>query len=339
MSSRRPAQQSLRRPAGATGSNNASAPPPYSPVDASPTRQQFAPPSGPPPSSVAPNRSRNPFDAPSSSPYPGGFRVEADPSAMNAPVTAPAAGPGAPAPGAARPLQRRSTREDLLDMLRKYNTVIVVDDSSSMAGRRWSDTRAALAELASTAAGYDLDGVDIHFLNSEAVGRNIKDAASVERLFAAAEPEGITPTGEKLEILLLDYILQIEEAQDQDKAAGGGAGVGPALKAIKPLNLVILTDGEPSDDPESVIVMAAKRLDARHFPLSQVGISFVQIGDDARAAEALKELDENLSGTHGIRDMVDTTPYSPGSSQQDAHGIAKMLLGGINRRVDKKGAA
>lgn len=56
-----------------------------------------------------------------------------------------------------------------------------------------------------------------------------------------------------------------------------------------------------ADDPESVIVTAAKRLDARHFPLSQVGIQFVQIGDDAAATEFLTELDDNLASTHGIR--------------------------------------
>jgi hypothetical protein len=56
-----------------------------------------------------------------------------------------------------------------------------------------------------------------------------------------------------------------------------------------------------ADDPESVIVTAAKRLDARHFPLSQIGIQFVQIGDDPKATDALRELDENLANVHGIR--------------------------------------
>lgn len=112
-----------------------------------------------------------------------------------------------------------------------------------MAGRRWKDTRAALADLANTASQYDADGVDIHFLNSEVVGSNIKTAHSVESLFDSIEPDGITPTGEKLEILLLDYILQIEDAQDRDRAESSGKGT--ALKAIKPLNLVVLTDGEP----------------------------------------------------------------------------------------------
>lgn len=60
-------------------------------------------------------------------------------------------------------------------------------------------------------------------------------------------------------------------------------------------------DLSSADDPESVIVTAARRLDARHVPLAQVGIQFVQIGDDQRAADALRELDENLSRDYGIR--------------------------------------
>lgn len=112
-----------------------------------------------------------------------------------------------------------------------------------MAGRRWKDTRAALAELAKTASQYDVDGVDIRFLNSTVVGSNVKTARAVESLFDSVDPDGITPTGEKLEILLLDYILRIEEAQDRDRADPTAKGT--ALKAIKPLNLIVLTDGEP----------------------------------------------------------------------------------------------
>jgi len=59
--------------------------------------------------------------------------------------------------------------------------------------------------------------------------------------------------------------------------------------------------GAPTDDPEPAIIQAAKRLDARLFPLSQVGIQFVQIGQDEDAAEFLRELDDNLSSVHGIR--------------------------------------
>jgi hypothetical protein len=88
----------------------------------------------------------------------------------------------------------------------------------------------------------------------------------------------------------------------------------------------------------------------------QLGIQFVQIGNDSRATKALKELDDDLHKTGNIRvrsfffflgvqiwsdvlgvlqDIVDTTPYSklnPGT----ADGLIKVLLGGINRRIDEQ---
>jgi len=108
----------------------------------------------------------------------------------------------------------------------------------------------------------------------------------------------------------------------------GGAGV-PAGATRKD------ADGAPTDDPESVIMTAARRLDKNNFPLSQVGIQFVQIGTDPEATEALRQLDDELSGKHDVRDMVDTTPYT--GQQLTADVLTKILLGGINRRVDRRG--
>jgi len=81
-------------------------------------------------------------------------------------------------------------------------------------------------------------------------------------------------------------------------------------------------------------VAAARRLDARNFPLTQVGIQFVQIGNSFYASNFLKELDDALSGGYHIRDMVDTTPYRGG--QLSGEMLTKALIGGINRRVDKQ---
>lgn len=64
-----------------------------------------------------------------------------------------------------------------------------------------------------------------------------------------------------------------------------------------------------------------------------MGIQFVQIGDDPEATEALKRMDDDLSNNYNIRDMVDTTPYTGQALNPDLLG--KILLGGINRRVDR----
>jgi len=209
-------------------------------------------------------------------------------------------------------------------MLRKYDTVLIVDDSGSMAGALWNEAMEALSGIASLAGSYDTDGVDIYFLNSPTVGQNLQNATSVNRLFKSVRPQGITPTGAKLEELLLDYLLRLEQTL-----------VEPTAPTVKPVNFIVITDGAPTDDPESVIMTAARRLDKNNFPLSQVGIQFVQIGTDPEATEALRELDDDLSAKHGIRDMVDATPYT--GQNLTAEIVTKILLGGINRRVDKRG--
>lgn len=98
-------------------------------------------------------------------------------------------------------------------------------------------------------------------------------------LFDSIRPYGSTYLGRTLDVLLGDYLDEIEAAKP-DKIA---------LRKIKPKNFIVITDGEPSlyhisdsivrmltmcillgDDPEEVIANAAKRLDAGKFPLAQV---------------------------------------------------------------------
>ncbi|RPD66878.1 hypothetical protein L226DRAFT_529278 [Lentinus tigrinus ALCF2SS1-7] len=221
-----------------------------------------------------------------------------------------------------RPL-RQESYEDALTQLKKYDTILLVDDSGSMAYHgRWEEARRALSKLADLAARWDQDGLDIYFLNNETVLTNCKESNSVLRLFDAVQPDGITPIGEKLDTLLNDYLDQVDEAKKSKR------------QLPKPVNILVLTDGTPTDDPYSVIQHAAKRMDKAHYPLSQVGIQFVQIGNDKSATQYLRKLDDKLgSAENGIRDMVDTTPYI-GEVSQDM--LVKIMLGGINRRQDQK---
>ncbi|KAJ7847431.1 hypothetical protein B0H13DRAFT_84516 [Mycena leptocephala] len=73
---------------------------------------------------------------------------------------------------------RKGNLENALDVLRKYDTVILLDDSGSMtmpgseSRSRWFEASQALEALAETAAKYDTDSIDIHFLN----GMTLRDA-------------------------------------------------------------------------------------------------------------------------------------------------------------------
>nr|ODO02647.1 hypothetical protein L204_01386 [Cryptococcus depauperatus CBS 7855] len=219
--------------------------------------------------------------------------------------------------------------EDPLEMLRDFDTVFLVDDSTSMKGSRWLQACKSIMGVAEIASRYDEDGIDIYFLNHKKVGEGLQGKRQVEALFKDVQPRGITPTGMRMDFILKNYMTKLEQSLSSGKLD----------EQVKPMNLIIVTDGAPTDDPESVIISCAKRasldLDKGEYPLSQVGIQFLQVGNDPLASKALTELDDCLSSTHGIRDIVDTVPYDGKDMSTDT--IIKTLLGGINRRLDKRG--
>lgn len=104
---------------------------------------------------------------------------------------------------------------------------------------------------------------------------------------------------------------------------------------MKPLNIIVITDGMPTDDPESVIIAAARKLDQLEAPAWQVGIQFFQVGNEIGATEALKELDDGLAEMGNVRDMVDTVPFAAGQ-RLSADRILKVVLGAVNRRLDRR---
>jgi hypothetical protein len=58
----------------------------------------------------------------------------------------------------------------------------------------------------------------------------------------------------------------------------------------------------------------ARHLDVKNVPLRQLGIQFVQIGDDPDATEALNELDVQLGPANGVRVSETATSLYPDNS-------------------------
>ena len=250
------------------------------------------------------------------------------------PAAYPARNSGAEAPPPYS-LPVAETKDDPYAFLATFDTVFLVDDSGSMSGARWEETRAALAAITPTCVAHDHDGIDVHFLNDPRNFCHLKDAASVQRAFDMVEPMGHTPTGTKLRTLLRPYLLQVKE---QARRAEVAARDGTALPAeIKPQNIIVITDGAASDDVEVVIKDVARKLDQADAPAWQVGIQFFQVGRDPEATKALRELDDSLEGPDCPRDIVDTVPWSqgPGSSSLDADKILKCVLGAVVKKLDR----
>lgn len=216
-----------------------------------------------------------------------------------------------------------------------------------MAGRSWREVSQALSTIAPIVTKHDSDGIDIYFLNHKSSDagaladgvcaggyRGIKRAATVTEIFERVRPQGGTPTGIRVHNILKPYLAKLES----EMAAG---------RELKPLNLIVLTDGVPSDDVESVIISAAKKLDKLEAPPFQIGVQFFQVGNEEGAKEALEELDDGLSELveGGVRDMVDTVTWTGGVAASEGgvgltgDGILKAVLGAVVKRLDRRRAS
>ncbi|EXK25923.1 hypothetical protein FOMG_17490 [Fusarium oxysporum f. sp. melonis 26406] len=230
-----------------------------------------------------------------------------------------------------------TSAEDKYAFLSTFDTIFIIDDSGSMAGRSWREVREALRTIAPICTSHDPDGIDVYFLNhrSPAVGTGvqspggyfqIRDANQVQYLFESVQPCGATPTGSRLHSILKPYVAHLSR-----RAANVGS--------TKPVNIIVITDGCPTDDPESIIIHHAKKLDQIEAPPHQVGIQFFQVGNEFGATKALRELDDDLAD-QGIRDMVDTATWNSATSENSkvltADGILKVVLGAVVRRLDRR---
>ncbi|KAK4122551.1 hypothetical protein N657DRAFT_575401 [Parathielavia appendiculata] len=214
-----------------------------------------------------------------------------------------------------------------------------------MAGRSWREVKDVLLKITPVCTSHDANGIDVYFLNarnpaasSSRLGDNpasgfcnITTDKQVEKLFKSVRPGGATPLGTRINAILKPYLREYER---QIARTGN-----PESCGVKPVNMIVITDGAPTDDPESVIISIAKKLDALEAPPYQVGIQFFQVGNDPEATKALKELDDGLSEQGGgIRDMVDTVSWEGGEGERvlSADAILKVVLGAVVKRLDRR---
>jgi hypothetical protein len=117
----------------------------------------------------------------------------------------------------------------------------------------------------------DVDGLDIHFLNSEERLQDCTSSETIQDLFEEIVPAGTTPLGNRLHDLLDPYVSSIERYVDRRSNS-----------RPKRMILVVITDGEPDDQElvKQVLISAASRLDRVRWPNIGLGVQFVQVGTD-----------------------------------------------------------
>lgn len=172
--------------------------------------------------------------------------------------------------------------------------ILLLDKSMSMNEKdggsttRWSRAKELTVGFAQKCMEFDSDGITvIPFAGKHTVYNNVDGGDEViKKIFEENEPGGSTDTAGVLKYVLDDYFARNSK---------GGA---------KPITILCVTDGEPTDPiaVEKVIIDATKKMTADE----QIGISFIQIGNDQRATAYLKNLDDGLQAKGAKWDIVDT---------------------------------
>ncbi|KAF5657594.1 hypothetical protein FHETE_10353 [Fusarium heterosporum] len=144
-----------------------------------------------------------------------------------------------------------------------FDAILVIGDSGFMASSSWEKVRAPLSAFAPICTSLRARGGYYH----------IRDTRQIDKLFDFVQPLGSIPTGfARLHSIPTPYVSHLS------RDAGD-------LKSTKPVNIII-TDGSPGGDPESIIAHHAGELDK---------IKAIPHQD-------LKELDEGIT-ERGVRDM------------------------------------
>lgn len=215
-----------------------------------------------------------------------------------------------------------------------YDYAIVVDRSGSMGTKdcpggisRWAQAKDWAKSIAQKAGQYDSDGIDVVFFDDSLVTYEGVTASKVDELFRKLGPSGSTDTAKAINYVLQGYFNR-RNGVSSKKGLFGGMFSKPEKKDpfaknnAKPLIIICITDGTPNSQSElrSVIIDATKKIDSDQ----EIGITFIQVGNDNGARKFLKELDDNLTGAK--YDIVDCKDYEEMSNTS----IEEVFLAAVN---------
>lgn len=209
-----------------------------------------------------------------------------------------------------------------LDILSNFETVLIIDDSGSMNtplsnskhATRWEELKEVVNIVVKIATIFDEDGIDINFLNRQNY-KNVKDLATVNNILND-NPYGLTPLNKVLQDILLEY-----------------------ENSIKPVLIVIATDGVPTDS------MGYPDLKNFKYTLknknhTQFYVSFLACSDQDSDVGYLNELDKKIPNIDTLDDYqseLQEVKKAQGRQFKYSFGdhIVRLLLGPLCPELDK----
>ncbi len=199
-------------------------------------------------------------------------------------------------------------------MLENRDYTLIIDKSGSMstqdqAGRksRWEAVQESTLALAKKCDEFDPDGITVYVFSSRFKRYDNVTADKVTEIFQENEPVGRTDLFSVLKDALDNYFGR--------KSRGEAKENGEIF--------LVITDGEP-DDRKGVmklLIEASRQIDKDE----ELGISFIQVGNDPKVTEFLKALDDRLESAGAKFDIVDTVPLD----RMAGSTLSEVLLNAI----------
>lgn len=206
-----------------------------------------------------------------------------------------------------------------------YDLIVLIDTSGSMSGKdtpsglsRLDDSKKMVGVLVKGMGDIDTDGITIACFDTSVhdVYENTTDARA-QAVLAKAQATGGGTYHDKALSHFIDPYLEALLGKPAVKGTKGGlfskgtpdVPAVPGNPKTKPIVIVCITDGEPSNGQasvEAVIVNATKRLTAAGYTRDRLGISFIQTGRDKGAQAFLDRLNNGLSARGATLDIVNS---------------------------------
>ncbi|AOY81897.1 MAG: VWA domain-containing protein [Moorea sp. SIO1F2] len=199
-------------------------------------------------------------------------------------------------------------------MLEQRDYTLIIDKSGSMSIRdqlagksRWQIMQESTLALANKCEELDPDGITVYVFAGRFKRYDNVTADKVLQIFQENEPSGRTDLAGVLLDATNDYFKR--KASGQTKENGE--------------TILVVTDGEPDERKAvmKVIIEASRRIDVDE----ELGISFIQIGNDLQATKFLKILDDELQNAGAKFDIVDTVTID----QMEDMTLTEVLINAI----------
>lgn len=200
---------------------------------------------------------------------------------------------------------------------RHYTIIIARSDASRDPHHPWYgdwvEAQASLIDLAKKCQELDSDGITVYEASAPMWKYKNSNVARLAEILQRqnTEPDAAKPTAIHLEEALKetfsDYFASPTNAQGKNGAI-----------------IVVVIDEKPEKAAAvaEIIVSATNKIDKDE----EIGVSFIQIGDDVKTREFLTDLDTNLQDRGARFDIVDTKFWH----EIKRSSVVQFLIGAIN---------